>query len=242
MTKKEKAQGELLYGIHPIIEALKAGTRKFYSIYTTNPKPKAWATIEKCFPKQLIPIQYVIRDVLTRMVHTTDHQGIVAWVSEFPFRKKMFESSKHPRLLFLDGIQDPHNLGAILRSAYCTGVDGIILCKKNGSPLNAVAIKSAAGLSEHLPIYQAPTPVIAVQELTKAGYEVYLATTDGKNVLEVSFKKPNCIVIGSEGIGVSREIKTSGTQISIPQRTGDISYNASVAAGILLFLNYIQSK
>lgn len=240
MIKKEKIMGELLYGIHPLVEAIKAGKRKIISIYTTNPKPKGWALIEPCLPKYHIPIQYVTRDVLTKMAQTTDHQAVVSWVTEFPFRKKPFEAEKHSRLLFLDGIQDSRNLGAILRSAYCTDVQGVILCKKNGAPLNATAIKASAGLSEHLTIYQAASPLQIVQELKQAGYTIYLATIAGQNALTVDFKKPNCLVIGGEGLGISREIRDQGIQVTIPQKTKDISYNASVAAGILLFFIYTK--
>ena len=87
------------------------------------------------------------RDVLNRLAQTTDHQSVVAWANPFNIRKKFFEPAKSPFLLLLDSIQDPRNLGAILRSAYCTGVDGVIICGKNSAPLNATALKSSAGLA-----------------------------------------------------------------------------------------------
>ena len=127
MDKKNKHQGELIYGIHPVIEVLKAKRRKVISIYTTRPTPKAWGKIEKLFPERGIPIQYVSRDVLTNMAKTSDHQGIIAWVQHFPFRSKAFDPAKQKFLVLLDGIQDPRNVGAILRSAYCTGADGVML-------------------------------------------------------------------------------------------------------------------
>lgn len=237
MIKKQKQiVGELIFGMHPILELLKAKKRKLISLYTTKPEPRGFKDIQDLMPKYPVAIQYVAREILHKMAGTTDHQGIVAWVCEYPYRKKMFDSEKYKFLIMLDGIQDPRNLGAIIRSSYCTGVDGIIMTKKNSAPLNAVAHKAAVGLAEHIEIYQAASAQAAVQELKQAGYNIYLAVLDGQNATTCAYTEPLCLVIGSEGIGISKEILKSGTPITLPQRTRDISYNASVAAGILLFL------
>lgn len=237
MIKKTKSTvGELLYGINPIVELLKAKNRKLISIYTTKPEPKGYAEIEKLMPKYPVQIQYVGRDVLTRMVGNTDHQGVVAWAHSLGFRKKPFESAKYPLLILLDGIQDARNMGAIIRSGYCAGASGIVITKRGSAPLNAAALKASAGLAERIEIYEAASAVSAVQELKQAGYNLYLATFDGESALKCEFKTPCCIVIGGEGTGISKEILKSGTHVTLPQRTKDISYNASVAAGILLFM------
>ena len=91
----------------------------------------------------------------------------------------------------LDGIQDPRNVGAILRSAYCTGAQGVVLVARNAAPLNAVALKSSAGLAEHLEIMVVPSAPAAVQELKAAGYNVYVAAFGGKNALEVRVSGPH---------------------------------------------------
>lgn len=236
IQKNKQKSGELLYGIHPLIELLKAKRRKLISIYTTKPVPKAWDQIEELLPKYPINIQYVSRDVLNNISGTTDHQGILAWAQPFALRKKFFETEKQKSLLMLDGIQDTRNLGAILRSAYCTGIDGVIITKKNTAPINASAIKASAGLAEHMDIFVATSAMEAAQLVTKAGYHLYLATFQGKNAATLDYQQPLCLVIGGEGFGISKEIFSLGTQVTIPQRTKEISYNASVAAGILLFL------
>lgn len=237
MTKKTKtAQGEFVYGMHPVIELLKAKRRKLIAIYTTDPVPQNWDQCEKLFPKYPFNIQYVKREVLTRMAGNTDHQGIIAWTQNFPIRTKPFDPVKQPFLLMLDSIQDVGNLGAILRSAYCAGVDGVVLCKKNAAPLNAAAFKASAGLAEHLEIYVAVSPQAAVQELKQAGYNLYMAAFGGSNAMTCAYKGPLCLVIGSEGTGITKSVLSQGTQVTLPQRNSDISYNASVAAGILLFL------
>lgn len=242
MDKKNKAQGELIYGVHPILEVLKAKRRKIISLYTTRPTPKAWAKIEQLLPERSIPIQYVSRDVLTNMAKSNDHQGIVAWVQSFPFRSKPFDTAKHKFLILLDGIQDPRNVGAILRSAYCTGAEGIILIEKHAAPLNAAALKASAGLAEHLEIMIAPSTPIAVQSLKSAGYSLYLATFEGQNATTVSYQQPLCLIIGSEGEGILPSALKTGIHITLAQKTTDISYNASVAGGILMYIIATQIK
>lgn len=237
MVKKTKElQGELIYGIHPVVELLKAKRRKLISIYTTKPTPKQFTMIEKLMPQYPVQIQYVSRDVLTRMAGNTDHQGVVAWVQSFAFRKKSFDPEKNKFILLLDSIQDTRNLGAILRSAYCTGVDGVIMTSKNSAPLNAVAVKSSAGLIEHLEIMQVQSAQQAVQELAKLKYNIYLAMLNGANAAKIDYQAPTCLVIGNEAVGITRGLEKFGTQITLPQKTTDISYNASVAAGILMFM------
>lgn len=234
MSTKEKKH-DLIYGINPIIELLKAKRRSIATIYTLAEKPKAWDRIERLLPKS-VQKQHVTRDILTRLAGTADHQGVVAYAMPFQYQRAIFDSAKYPLIALLDGIQDPRNLGAILRSAYCANFDGVVLCRKGGAALTATALKASAGLAEHMYIYQAPSAAAAVIELKKAGYAIYLATIGGEDARRVEYKKPLCIVIGSEGAGISSEILTAGTRVMLPQRRSDISYNASVAAGIFFFL------
>lgn len=240
IKQKEKFQ-ELIFGIHPIVELLKAKRRKLYTVYTTKPMPKMWDEIGSLLTKET-QIQYVARDVLTRMAGTTDHQGVVAWASPFQLRKKFFEPTKNKFLIMLDSIQDPRNMGAILRSAYCTGISGVIINQKNSCPLNATVLKSSAGLAEHLDIYEASNSLFACQELKKAGYTIYFATLNGKDATQEKYEQPLCLVIGNEAVGVTKNLLSYGKEIRLPQKSVDISYNASVAAGILLFYIAHQNK
>ena len=234
-NKKKQAKGELIVGIHPVIEVLKAKRRKVISIYTTKPTPKAFKLIERHMPKYPVAIQYVTRNVLTDMAGTSDHQGVVAWVQSFAFRNKPFDPNKQKFLVMLDSIQDPRNVGAILRSAYCAGAQGAIITTRSSSPLNAIALKSSAGLAEHLEIQLASTAQEALIQLKKAGYTNYLAMLDGADATKTSYDLPLCIVIGNEAVGISKSLIPFGNPITLPQKTADVSYNASVAAGILLF-------
>lgn len=236
MIKKKDVKGELIFGIHPIIELLKAKRRKIFSIYTTKPLPKTWHKIQQLLPAYPIQMQYVTRDVLDSMAGTSDHQGVVGWVQSFGYRKKSFEPDKYPFLLMLDNIQDPRNVGAILRSAYCTGVHGVIMTTKGSAPLSAVALKASAGLAEHLEIQQVATATEALAVLKNSGYTNYLAILDGQDATKISFQTPLCLVIGNEALGIAPSAMPHGVGVTLPQKTADVSYNASVAAGILLFM------
>lgn len=241
MSKKFHKDHELIFGIQPLREVLKARRRPIHTVYTTKPAPKAWDALAKQF-SSTTKIQFVSRDILTKMAGTTDHQSVVAFVGPLSLRRTFFSPQQQPFLVMLDGIQDPRNLGAILRSSSCIGADGVILCKKGGAPLNAIALKASAGLLERLDIWMAPSPSAAAIELKKAGYAIYLAALGGKSLQATSFQEPLCLVIGSEGLGISSEIRSSGTAVMIPQKDSSISYNASVAAGILLHWIAISMK
>ncbi len=234
-TNKSQQGNEVLYGAHPIIEMLKAKRRKIVSLYTTKPYPKSWKRIQRYLPQSIPNIQYVSRDVLTRLAGTPDHMGVVAWVTPFKYASKIFDAKKKPFILLLDAIQDVGNLGAILRSAYCTGVQGVVLCKSQSAQLSAAVSKASAGLSEHLDIFVAPSIKHAVIELKKNGYNMYMAVINGESISKVAIAQPSCVVIGNEAVGISKEIAALGVPVTLPQRSPDISYNASVASGIMLF-------
>lgn len=230
-------QGELIYGVHPIIECLKARKRRLLSLYVAQPEPKGWKRIKPMLPSHMRTIQFVSRDVLTRMAGTSDHMGIVGWVEPFVYETKPFDKTLHKRVLVLDGVQDVRNMGAILRSAYCTGFTAVLIPKKGNSPVTAAALKASAGLAEHLAIYMVPKVPHTLTELAAMGYSIYPAVVEGgRDARDIRFEAPLCIVIGSEEGGVDQAVRKMGTSVTLPQRDTS-SYNASVAAGILLFLS-----
>jgi 23S rRNA (guanosine2251-2'-O)-methyltransferase len=234
-TEKYRAT-EMIYGAHPIIEVLKAKKRKLFTIYTTRSLPKAWDRLVRYLPAQKPQINYVDRSVLDRIAGCTDHNGVIAQVAPFKYTSKVFDPTKKPFILLLDSLHDVRNLGAILRSAYCMGIDGVVLCKTKAAPLTAAAFKASAGLAEHMDIYAASSLKQAVAELKQAGYGFYMAVLDGKDATTVDYKQPLCVVIGNEAVGITPEIRKMGIPITLPQRSPDISYNASVAAAMVMFL------
>lgn len=237
VRKKEMVRtGEIVYGAHPLIEILKAKKRKVIEFYTLKEEPKIWRQIAPLLPAYKAPVHHLTREQLTYKLGTSDHQGVGALVQPYAFRKKMFDKDKSPFVVVLDGVQDVRNFGAIIRSAYCIGVQGIVIGKKQGAPLTGAALKASAGLAERMEIYQAASTVQALQELQTAGYAVYVAALGGKkDVTQMSYKQPLCVVIGNEEKGVSSEVLKMGTVITLAQQAPDVSFNASVAAGIILF-------
>jgi len=234
-TPKKTQTEEILYGVHPIIECLKAGKRRILALYMAKPEPKGWDRIKPYLVKQSPPIQYVTRDVLSRIAGSDDHMGIVAYVTPFIYASKPIVVSEKQRILLLDGVQDVHNLGAIVRSAYCTNFDAVLLTKQCARVVAGV-FKASAGLAEHMPIYVIPSVTHTVTELKKMGYSIYMTVADGGvDATTVSYDAPLCLVIGSEERGIDAKARALGTKVTLPQRDTS-SYNASVAAGIFLFL------
>jgi len=235
--------GEIVYGVHPLRELLKAKQRKVLELYTLKPEPKVWKEIAVFLPKYPITIHHLSREQLSHKAGTTDHQGVVALVAPFAFRKSFFNPSKEPFLVLLDGVQDVRNFGAIIRTAYCTGVNGIIICTRQAAPLSGAALKASAGLAERMPIFQASSVAHALQLLKESGYAVYVTAVGAKqDATALHYQKPLCVIIGSEGKGVSPEALKLGTVITLPQSVKDVSYNASVAAGIILFMIAYQKS
>ncbi len=236
------AATEVLFGAHSIIEAIKAKKRKLISVYTTKPLPKAYNRIKSVLPASgNYTVNYVSREALTKICGSSEHMGVVAWFSNFVYQKNFFNPEKHPMILLLDSVQDVRNLGAILRSAHCTNFDGVVLCQNRSAPLNGAAIKASAGLAEHLSIFLAPSVPAALDLCKKAGYQVYMSVLGGKDLNSVQVQKPLCLVIGNEEKGIEKSLHSSGTLITLPQKNPEISYNASVAAGILMFyLSFVK--
>jgi 23S rRNA (guanosine2251-2'-O)-methyltransferase len=232
----------IIFSAHSICEVIKNNRRRIERIFTTKQETKAFRQIKGVLPAGRIPVSFVDKAFLTKLAGTPDHQGVVASVAPFSFRKKMFNSERESFLLLLDNIQDPRNLGAILRSAYCTGVQGVLLSGKQTAPLSGTVHRASAGLVERLEIVREATSLEAAKKLVAAGYTLYAGALGGKSITDVSLRLPCAVVIGNEGDGISPEILRISTSVLLPQVTADVSYNASVAAGILLFLCATKHK
>lgn len=241
-SSKDQKILEVVYGAHPLIELIKAGRRKINCVYTTKPYPKAWQRIAGFLQDKRIEVRVVDKNTLDKIAGCTDHMGVVALASPFIFKKEIFMPERHPQILLLDSIQDVKNLGAILRSAYCSGFSGVVLSRKGCAPITAATLKSSAGLAHHLDVYLAPSLEQALIDMKKQGYNVLMAVPNGGiDVREATIKKPLCLVIGNEEKGIKKQLFDKGCLITLPQINQDVSYNASVAAGILMFyLSYCK--
>lgn len=170
------------------------------------------------------------------------HQGVVALVAPVSFLSlselldSCREKGEEPFFLILDGVEDPHNLGAVLRSAECAGANGIILPKHQCAPLTPAACKASAGACEYIPIAKVTNLTNAIQKLKKAGLWIYAADADGSPYSKVSLTGPVALVLGSEGYGVSRLVRENCDGVlSIPLHGKINSLNVSAAAAVLLY-------
>ena len=179
---------------------------------------------------------------LDKMTDGANHQGVVAMVSAYEYvsvkdiLKKAEENGKAPFVIICDKITDPHNLGAIIRTASCVGADGVIIPKHRSAGMNSVVMKTSAGAAEYTPVAKVTNIAATIDELKEAGLWITAADMDGVPMYDIDFKGSIGLVIGSEGSGVSRLVREKCDFIASIPMLGQInSLNASVAAGVLMY-------
>ena len=231
-----------IFGIRAIIEAINSGETIDKVFVQKGLKGELFLELDKLLRKHSINTSYVPIEKLNRLSNK-NHQGVVAQISPIEFYDletlvlDVIESGKNPLFLLLDQISDVRNFGAIIRTAECTGVNGIIIQKKGGAPVNGDTIKTSAGAVFNIPICKVDHIKDAMFYFQASGIKVIAATekTDN-NIYDVSFKEPCAIIMGSEGRGVSSSIlKLADNRAKLPMY-GDIgSLNVSVACGAFLY-------
>jgi len=230
-----------LYGIHAVLEMLRAGPSRIERITIQRGLygPRLQEAIDLA-RRLRVPLSFEERAWLDRKAGGVRHQGIVCQVGESATlaAEDVVEQALSPGLiLILDGIEDPQNLGAILRSAEVAGADGVILPRRRSAGLTAAVVKSSAGAASHVKIARISGTNRAVEIVKKSGYWVTgLAVGAERQLWEVDFSMPTALVLGAEGSGLHRLVREScDFVVSIPARGKVSSYNASVAAGIALY-------
>ena len=253
--KRIRFSDDMLWGIHPVVEGLERESNRFTEIIIQ--KDKRGSKIDEIvnLAKQAgVKLTFVESLYLTGEGSAqVRHQGVVARITEAPLldfddlKEKMLTriaEKKPTRLMVLDSLQDPHNVGAIIRSALASGAAGIIVTRERSAPLGGTAAKSSAGAMSHIDICQVTNLSRALQELKEIGFWVYGAVkdADATSLYEVDLSAPACLIVGSEGKGIRPLIKKDcDFLISIPME-GDLdSLNSSVAAGVILFETQRQS-
>lgn len=190
-----------------------------------------------------VPIEYVQGDKLDKLAPEIRHQGVAALVAPVSFSMledvldKAYSSGEKPFLLLLDELQDPQNVGALIRSADAAGVHGVLLPKRRSCPLNMSVEKISAGAISYVPIVQIGNISQTLQKLKKEGFWVVGADMEGETLyFETDLDRPIVLVIGSEGKGMNRLVKENCDMLMrIPMRGGVNSLNASAAGAILLY-------
>ncbi len=233
-----------IYGKNAVIEALESGNREFNRILISN-TARADEKIEKIkelAKKSGIVFQFVTKDKLNQMVPEARHQGVIAQVS--PVRYEELEdflekSSKgHVPVIILDGVEDSHNLGAIIRSAVCAGVKGIILPSRRGVLVNSTVEKTSAGAVNSISVIKVNSLVNAVQKLKENNYWVIASDHHAEdNYYDIDYTDINfALIMGAEHAGISKSLlKLSDFRVKIPMLTKFNSLNVSNAAAIILF-------
>ena len=236
-------KGELVFGVNPVREALR-GTRGAFALYVqVGASDHRMEKIVKLAEEHGVPVHRREKVDLTKMCASTHHQGVALEVEAFRYAELEdlldgAAASERPGfLLVLDGIQDPHNLGALIRSAACAGADGVIIPKDRACGITAAAEKASAGAVETTRVAQVTNISQALESLKKSGYWVYgLAGEAGQSLFQATFSGHVALVVGGEGEGIRQLVrKQCDVLLSIPLHGGVGSLNASVAGGIALF-------
>ncbi len=234
---------ELLYGINPVLEALRSN-RIAYELYLAGSiNDKRLEKLLKIASEKGIPVHTREKIDIARMCASEHHQGVALKVEPFPYAElddilQICRNSVEPgTLLILDGVQDPHNLGALIRSAACAGVHGVIIPKDRAAGITPTVEKASAGAVETIAVAQVVNIVHTLEELKKQGFWIFGATDTAKaSVYEQDFTGNVAVVIGSEGEGIRNLVrKKCDVVFSIPMQGGVSSLNASVAGGVILF-------
>ncbi len=241
---------DIIIGKNSVYEALEGG-RSFQKIYMlAGRKNGGLKEIYDKAKRKGIPIQEVSEQALQKIAGPGRHQGVAGAVAPIRFwemeevLEAAFAKTDSPVLVLLDGIEDVHNAGAIIRTAECAGADGILLPKRHAVPMNQTVAKTSAGALEHMPIVQIGNIVQELKKLKKLGFWVVGTDMDGEiEYYDASLKEPTVIVIGSEGKGMSRLTRENCDMlVRIPMFGRVNSLNASVAAALILYETVRQRR
>lgn len=229
-------------GRNAVIEAFRAGKTidKIYVLDGCQDGPVM--TIKREAKKQDTLIKYVTKERLDQLSETGKHQGVIAVAAAYEYAevedilRAAEEKGEPPFIILLDNIEDPHNLGAIIRTANLAGAHGVIIPKNRAVGLTATVARTSAGALNYTPVAKVTNLAKTIEELKKKGMWFVCADMDGTLMYQLDLKGPIGLVIGSEGEGVGRLVKEKcDMAASIPMK-GDIdSLNASVAAGVLAY-------
>ena len=231
----------LIYGRNPILEALRSGTVD--RVYVAEGVETSFEReLERACEAADVFLEWVSRIELDQAVGTTQHQGVVAEMQDARWSEleDCFEfaasKSELPLLVLLDGITDPHNFGAIIRSAEVLGAHGVIVEERRSAPLSATVVKTSAGATQYLPVAQVKNLPRLIDDLKKRGVWVYGAAGEATQTLErLDTKRALALVIGSEGEGLRRLVREKCDELVKIETKGKVqSLNASVAAAILI--------
>ncbi len=237
-----------IFGRNPVLEALKAGREVDKIMVAKDSKEGSIKKIIALAKDKKIVVQFVEKVKIREVSDSDAHQGVVALIAAYEYSsiEKMLAKAalknKKPFILVLDEINDPHNLGSIIRTAEAVGADGVVIGKRRAVGLTAVVAKTSAGALEYMPVAKVTNISQAIDTLKKEGLWVTGADLSGeKNHFESDLKGAIALVIGNEGKGISRLAKEKcDFLVKLPMAGQIASLNASVAAAVLMYEVYRQ--
>ena len=249
MRRKEPPSPQtLLAGRNPVREALEQGRAIDKVLLQNGIDRRVAGEIRSLARDADIPVQSVPLQRLERAVPGVNHQGVVALLATVRYAgfddmlrdaapDRDTVTREKPLIVALDGVQDPHNLGAIIRSAVAAGANGVVLPLRGSAPLNTAALKASAGTALQIPVARVTSLPEALMQLKERGY--WVAGVDGtgeQSVWDMDWNRPLALIVGSEASGLDPKVsRTCDYLVRIPMRGPVDSLNASVAAGVLLF-------
>ena len=228
----------IIYGINPVLEALRAG--RVSAIRVSDRQDDRLRNLLQVAAAQGVRVEHVSGDLLARQARGGVHQGVVADVAErqaYSVEELVRGAASVPLIVVLDGIEDPHNVGAILRTADAAGADGVVIQSRRAAALDGAAAKASAGAVAHVRVAEVVNIARAVDELKALGvWTVGLAAGSQTRYDSLDLSAPTAIVLGAEGAGLRRLVREKCDFLAaIPMRGHVDSLNVSVAAGVMLF-------
>lgn len=242
MEQNSEKPSNLIYGRNAVLEAMRSEqcVDKLYVCVGDN-KGSVGKLIAMA-KERGVPVKDVTSQKLDAMCGCENHQGVAVTVSAVSYSelddvyKKAAEKGEPLFVIIADEIEDPHNLGALIRTAECSGAHGIVIPKRRSAGLSPTVFKSSAGAASHLPVVRVANLVSAIDELKEHGCWIYCADMDGQSWCKVDYSGAVGLVVGNEGSGVGRLIKEKcDFTVSLPMLGNISSLNASVAGGIVMY-------
>lgn len=234
----------VIFGVNPVLEVLRAapGTVERVIIADGALNPRVAGEILERAKDHKLRVDRAEREQLKRLSEGGVHQGVAAEVRDFEYIGlagliTKAKKAKHPLVVLLDGIQDPHNLGAIIRSAHAFGAQGVVVMKDRAVGVTPVAVKSSAGATAHCEVARVTNLSRAIDELKEAGFWTVAAEPDAEQLAwEAKLTGPLALIVGAEGAGVRKGVLGHADfKVRIPMAGQVASLNASVSAGVMLY-------
>lgn len=238
--EERETDANIIIGRNPVTEALKAG-REVDKLLVTS-REGSMIKILALAKEQGIPVMYVEKAAIDRIANGKAHQGVCAYVSPYAYSTvddilaNASEKEEDPFIIILDGLEDPHNLGAIMRTAECAGAHGIIIPKRHSCGLTETVAKASAGAIEYMPVAKVTNIAQTIDELKERGIWVAACDMGGKEYYRTDMSGKIAVVIGSEGFGVSKLVREKCDFVVSMPMVGKInSLNASNAAAVVIY-------